>query len=259
MKPIPAQSSLLIKSSDSSMPSLPTVLSGPSAPYSKANRRAGSSCTLHRAYPWLLFVSTGIAATFCLMYISKPIIYAAQEEKSSYLDSPKRSLPAVDGVKSSIMPDQNSLPGDAEKISVTTNQAREALSQSQSTTSFEQTNMRIQHILTAETPSGDLARIDIDVPVLYQSRSLRWTPLEVAEARGLLARLADYQEKSSSLRAEGAALLASWNHLIDQSIPSSELRADSPTLPANQEDSADTPHSVGLDTAESIQIKATGK
>lgn len=136
---------------------------------------------------------------------------------------------------------------------------KSALSQSKSANAFEQTNLRIQHILTAEAPGGHLAKIDLDVPVLYQSRNLRWTAEEVAEARELLVRLANYQEKSRAMRAEGVALLDSWNHLVQRSIPDGELRADSPTLPANQEDAASTPRPVGLDTTESIQIKPAGK
>lgn len=259
MKPLPVQSPVLIKLSDSSMPSLPTALTSPSASYSNANRRASPACSLHKAYPWLLFASTGIAATFCLMYISKPVIYASQGEKSSFLESPEHKLSDVAVKKSAIMPDQNRLPGETGQVHGSGDHVREVLSQSQSATAFEQTNMRVQHILTAEAPGGHLARIDLDVPVLYQSRNLRWTPTEVAEARELLARLQDYQEKSLSLRSEGAALLESWNHLVEGSIPSAELRADSPTLPMNQQDAADSPRSVSLDTSESIQIKAAGK
>ena len=154
--------------------------------------------------------------------------------------------------KSSIMPDKDRLPG--EKTTGAT-----PLSASPSTTPFEQTNLRIQHILTAEAPGGHTSKIDLDVPVLYQSRNLRWTPAEVAEARELLIRLADYQEKSRALRLEGAELLDSWNRLIERSIPATDLRADSPTLPTNQQDAADAPRPAGLDTTELIQIQPAGK
>ena len=129
----------------------------------------------------------------------------------------------------------------------------------QAGTPFEQTNLRIQHILTAEAPGGHRAKIDIDVPVLYQSRNLRWTTTEVATARDLLIRLANYQERTRILRSEGVELLDSWNQLIEQSIPAADLRADSPTLPTNQQDAADSPRPALLDTAESIKIQPTGK
>ena len=124
---------------------------------------------------------------------------------------------------------------------------------------FEQTNLRVQHILTADTPDGHVANIDIDVPVLYQSRNLRWTPAEVAQARQLLIQLSDYQDKTRQLRAEGATLLASWNQLVEKSIPAGVVRADSPSLPSNQQDAADAPRPAGLDTNEAIRIQPTGK
>jgi hypothetical protein len=104
-----------------------------------------------------------------------------------------------------------------------------------------------------------LDRIVLDVPVLYRSRELRWTADEVAKARQLLVQLMDYQEKCRALRSEGTDLLSAWNKLIEQSLPATELRADSPSLPANQLDAADSPRPAGLISTESIQIRPTGK
>ena len=101
--------------------------------------------------------------------------------------------------------------------------------------------------------------MDLDVPVLYQSRNLRWTPTEVTHARELLARLMDYQEKSNRLRDEGSALLQAWNSLLDKSLPAADLRADSPSLPANQETATNPTRPASLITTESIQIKPAGK
>ena len=151
-----------------------------------------------------------------------------------------------------IMPDKDRLPGEMPTDSA-------SRPDSPTVTPFEHTNLRIQHILTAEAPGGHTSRIDLDVPVLYQSRNLRWTPAEVAKARELLIRLADYQEKSRTLRLEGMELLESWNHLIENSVPAADLRADSPTLPTNQQDAADTPRPAGLNTTELIQIQPAGK
>jgi hypothetical protein len=68
-----------------------------------------------------------------------------------------------------------------------------------------------------------------------------------------------YQEKSQQLRAEGVELLESWNHLIGNSIPATELRADSPSLPVNQQDAVDAARPAGLITTESIQITPPSK
>jgi hypothetical protein len=252
MKPLPAQTSHVIRAADSAMPSLPSALAPPAGPYSTSNRRA-STCPVQRVYPVLLFASTAVAAVFCLMYITKPFIQASQSPSPGLPAHPVLSKPTTPPAgQSGLMPGKNSLPGESPAAGSANLRA------GTSTAAFEQSNLRIQHILTAESPGGHLSRIDLDVPVLYQSRNLRWTPTEVAEARALLIRLADYQEKSRMLRLEGSELLDSWNRLIGQSIPAADLRADSPTLPANQQDAADAPRPAGLDTTELIQIQPTG-
>ena len=260
MKPLPAQNPDLVKPTDSAMPSLPSTMAAPAASYSKANRRA-AACPGQRAYPWLLFTSTAVSAAFCLMYITKPVILASQAGSPSVAENPVFPKAAAAG-KSTMMPAHDRLPGEksaAHPASATRDAGIPARPSPSPASAFEQTNLRIQHILTAEAPGGHLAKIDLDVPVLYRSRNLRWTAAEVAAARELLARLADYQEKSRTLRAEGAELLDSWNHLVGSSIPAGDLRADSPTLPTNQQDAADAPRPAGLDTTELIQIQPAGK
>ena len=94
--------------------------------------------------------------------------------------------------------------------------------------------MRVQHILTATSNDGHVSRIDLEVPVLYQSRQLRWSPSEVEEANELMLRLMDYQDRSRMLKSQGEQLLTDSNALIGKSIPASKLRADSPSIPDNQ-------------------------
>lgn len=264
MKPLPA-----LHATDGPLPDEPVLLppvplATPSGHFSTANRRAGN-CTAHRSYPWLLLASTATAALFCLMYITKPVISPSPIPTRVAAVSTDPATVQPEGVSrsASLLPSGERLPGEQDgatsNIKPTASDPRHALPSPPSATAFEETNLRIQHILTAEAPGGHLDRIDIDVPVLYHSRSLRWTSDEVAEARSLLVRLMDYQEKSRQLRSEGVELLNAWNHLISESIPATELRADSPTLPENQHDAADAPRSAGFMTTESIQIKASGK
>ncbi len=235
------------------MPSLPPALNTPPASFSTANRRASGGAG-QRVYPWLLCTSTILAAAFCLLYITKPVIMASQQTGAGYPDSPVTLGESAPVANVSLMPGKDRLPGEKPAAVTASN-----LPAPRSTNAFEQTNLRIQHILTAEAPGGHMARIDLDVPVLYQSRNLRWTPEEVAQARELMARLADYQEKTQTLRAEGAELLDAWNQLVERSIPAGQLRADSPTLPTNQQDAADAPRPAGLDTTELIKIQPAGK
>ena len=219
----------------------------------------------------MLTISTAIAGLFCFLYITKPVTITANAPAISMANPEKTNLtnpiavntPGISSSPAKLMPSAHRLPG--EQTSPTPlgkpipSNPHAALPALASAGPFEETNLRIQHILTAEAPGGHLDRIDIDVPVLYHSRTLRWTEQEVADARDLLVRLMDYQEKSLQLRSDGAALLDSWNRLIGASIPATELRADSPSLPANQQDAAVAPRPTGMSTTESIQIQSSGK
>jgi hypothetical protein len=258
MKPLPTESYPVRKESEKPASALSSVLPTAGAGYSNANRRVSSGCPLQKVYPWLLGTSTLVAAVFCVMYISKPVYVAApgpQAFAQANASGTSPDLPAPDAM---LLPDGGKLPGEVAVKPLPSDQLG-SISPAAGPGSFEETNLRVQHVLTAETPEGDLTRVLLDVPVLYQSRTLRWTESEVAKARELLARLADHQEKVRSLRDEGSGLLIEWNELVERSIPTNELRADSPTLPANQGDSADAPRPAGLDTTRSIKIQPTGK
>lgn len=260
MKPLPVQRGTDAMQPLATAPAIPGVRS---ASFSASNRRTTANPAF-RAYPWLLSLSTLMAAVFCLLYITKPVIIASPDGTS--VKPPVSALAATDKRPNDsplgLMPVNDRLPGDT---AATEGTAKETAEPSKSLppppvrSNLEETNLRIQHVLTAEAPGGHMDRIDIDVPVLYQSRNLRWTPGECDEARALMTRLMDYQDKSLQLRTEGAELLDAWNRLIGRSVPAGDLRADSPTLPANQQDNADAPRPAGLITTESIQLKSPGK
>ena len=266
MKPLPAQDPGVVEVTDSTIQSLASALASAAASYSTSNRRA-STTRVVRVYPWLLATSTLLAAVFCLMYITKPFIGSQQvvapvnppaNPANPAPSVPVKALAVTAAAQPGLMPSHDRLPGE-KATRETPRDAGIAARPTSAPVAFEQTNLRIQHILTAEAPGGHLARINLDVPVLYQSRNLRWTAAELAEARALLIRLGTYQEKTRLLRSEGAELLDSWNRLVERSIPAADLRADSPTLPANQQDAADSPRPAGLDTRELIQIQPAAK
>lgn len=264
--------------------------SSPQSATSHANL-SGTACPLYsRAYPWLLLLSTAMAAVFCFMYITKPefplaaplgvnplapagkpLVVPQKPALAQPLTPPDKSatVPAATVAEKSIppitsmLPNAERLPGDSHPP-VATNPPQDANphpAPPASTPSpvFEETNLHIQHVLTAATPGGDLSRIVLNVPVLYQSRNLGWTESEVAESRELLKRLATYQENSRALREEGSSILAAWNHLVELSIPTPVLRADSPSLPANQDHFNRSEQPPALDTTHSIQIQPADK
>jgi len=250
MKPIPSEEKA--KDSLRQIPGIP--LNTSPAPYSKANRRS-ASCSVQRVYPWLLFASTAIAATFCLAYITKPVILAnpspgisepGQKQVASSGNSKSAMLPGK------ILPDPDRLPGDSGFPSAEPAGSKQPAASLKS--DFEETNIRVQHVLDAESPNGEVDRIIVDIPVLYRSRNLRWTQQEAAEARQLLELLSIHQEKTRALRDEGAVLLDSWNRLMGSSIPTDALRADSPSLPANQFDPLSPDGSAAGETIETIKL-----
>jgi len=231
---------------------LPSLSLGDTIP---SNQRRSAN-PVRNVYPWLLLASTTIATVFCILYITKPVIEttAVMPAKVEIPTLPKPPALAVVDPKTAPATVSPSAPGETiHKESGPVSKVTTALPK------FEETNLGIQHVLTAQAPAGDLCRIVLDVPVLYQSRQLRWTEKDVEEARELLARLSNYQEKSIALRSEGIELLDQWNHLLNRSIPASELRADSPALPANQKNSPVLIVPAGLDTRESIQLKPSEK
>jgi hypothetical protein len=266
MKPLPAHRSAADKPEGEGIPSLPIVLP-PSSAYSAANRRSSSGSAAQRAYPWLLLFSTAVAALFCLLYITKPVIVPAPAMLAPLPRGQTIPLIAAPGVvasneaaKPDLMPSASALPGEEEAThKPLPGDLRSAMPAPPTVSAFEETNLRVQHVLTAEAPGGQIDRIVLDVPVLYQSRNLRWSAAEAGEARKLLIRLMDYQEKSRELRAEAMGLLDAWNRLIEKSIPAAELRADSPSLPANQQDTADAPRPSALISTDAIQIQPAGK
>lgn len=263
MNPLPAQRGVESPAPLPAPVSLPDLLASPSASYSTSKRRTHSN-SIPPIYPWLLAFSTLVAAVFCLLYITKPFIPGPAgglqpTPNNTALASTHKSVTTP----ADLLPNRDILPGEKKSVMAdpvtSQSSSRKKLPPPLLSANFEETNLRIQHVLTAEAPGGNLDRIDIDVPVLYQSRNMRWTTAETAEARQLLARLMSYQEKSLQLRAEGVELLESWNRLIGNSIPAAELRADSPSLPVNQEDAVDAARPAGLITTESIQITPPSK
>lgn len=208
----------------------------------KGNRRAGESPS-HWAQSLLLLTSTGLAAFFCYLYITKPVV-------EMYPGTSRATAPPTTAKAKAQDPPK---PEPAKTPST------QATAKAPIHAGLEETNIRIQHILTAETAGGRSDRIELTVPVLYRSRYMRWSDQEVDTARQLMERLVRYQEQSRALRAEGQDLLAAWNRLVGSSLPTEALRADSPSLPSNQKDANDAPRPSGWTSTELIRIQAPEK
>lgn len=208
---------------------------------------------MSKAYPWLLTVSLCLSGVLCWMYVTKPVIVHVSEDVSgaspARVDFSTHEVPPeaqVNAIKPSLLPSDESLPG-IKKLSrrQVPNQVASSEKGAQLTdprqllgggdgSGLEATNARVQHILSANNGAGELSKIVLNVPVLYQTRTMRWTAGDVAEARSLLNRLVGYESQLAKLRKEGQYLMAEWNRLMQATVPASSLRADSPSLPHNQ-------------------------
>ncbi len=99
---------------------------------------------------------------------------------------------------------------------------------------FEPTNLKVQQAVVVELSDGQLQKILLEIPVLYQSRELKMNPQRVSELRQLRDQVVNHHTKLRDLRSEGAMLLSAWNQFLKKTTPIPALRVDSVTLPSNQ-------------------------
>jgi len=254
MKPIPAPSNPEDNDVEQSPSSASNFIKSYSLKPNHGNRRS-TRTGIDQAYPWLLVASTAISVFFGIMYIEKDVIVSSSG--SDKADTAGKSAEtSTDGVDPSLLPSGDRLPGEAgagDNAGSTPTHIAPIHSR------YEETNLRVQHIMTATSANGSISRIDLEVPVLYQSRKLRWTPREVAQAEDLMVQLIEYQDKSRQLRSQGERLLNEWNVLIGQSIPATSLRADSPSIPDNQKGSMVVSDPAETTAQEASDIKPKDK
>ena len=189
------------------------------------------------------------------MYVTKPVIVASplglemenakpMVDKDARISPPNKIEPRKLGAD--LIPSDSALPGvsSTEGASATESSHLQSpraidprqLAAASDGSGWETTNSRVQHILSADTGNGDLTKIVLNVPVLYQTRTMRWTPADIEKARGVLTRLMVYEGNLAKIKKEGEALLLDWNQILEKTVPTKALRADSPSLPYNQGD-----------------------
>jgi len=209
----------------------------------------------NKACPVLLVISLCLSAVLCWMYVTKPVIVAASsDEKGSSVQevtppqkiakrSETKQAKQTKQAQSELLPSDNALPGvktssgaSSKKLSATAQKPIDPLTLTTpgNGTGWETTNARVQHILRADSGNGELSNIVLNVPVLYQTRTMRWTPADIANGRQILTRLMVYESNLAKVKQEGKVLLADWHRLLEKTVPSSALRADSPSIPYNR-------------------------
>ncbi|MDG0993714.1 MAG: hypothetical protein P8O22_03165 [Akkermansiaceae bacterium] len=230
---------------------------------------------LERGYPWLLAVSTLLSTVLCWLYVTKPVVideinvlpsarsdlnmntqlpHETSHKQIVGVTTPLRLVPSDSELPSARNRSSEAMPGapievDPRKLTM----AKRANSTRSVSNGWEKTNLKVQHILSADVGMTENEKIIINVPVLYQTRSMRWTPEQMVKARDVLERLMLYERDLSKLRKEGLDIMTSWNHIIRDTIPAGSLRADSPSLPYNHGDAKDPALLPG--SASAIQVE----
>lgn len=197
-----------------------------------------SSNEVTLTYKYLLTFSTLSAVFFCYLYVTKPVAVSptssvpiTETEADTHSDS-SSSPKSFDSLGA------NSLPGEGSANSPTIESPASVnssipLAENDSTkglVGFEETNDRVQHVLTAQNNNSS-ERIILEVPVIYRTRGLRFGPEQANEAQRVLRALKIYQTQIKKLHQDGKNIQSAWNSILMNSQPVEALRADSPSLP----------------------------
>jgi hypothetical protein len=96
---------------------------------------------------------------------------------------------------------------------------------------WEPTGITVSRVfLATDGVKGEVRKIPMNVPVLYESRLLALDKDKQRAVARLLDKLVAYRTRLAAVRKEGADLIAEWNQIISSSTPQDLLLSDSPTL-----------------------------
>jgi hypothetical protein len=99
------------------------------------------------------------------------------------------------------------------------------------TSLWEPTGITVSRVfLATDGVKGEVRKIPMNVPVLYESRLLALDKDKQRAVARLLDKLVAYRTRLAAVRKEGADLLAEWNQIVSSSTPQDLLLSDSPTL-----------------------------
>jgi hypothetical protein len=99
------------------------------------------------------------------------------------------------------------------------------------TSLWEPTGITVSRVfLATDGAKGEVRKIPMNVPVLYESRLMALDKDKQRAVARLLDKLVNYRTRLAAIRKEGSDLLAEWNQIISSSTPQDLLLSDSPTL-----------------------------
>ena len=129
---------------------------------------------------------------------------------------------------------------------------------------WEPTSITVSRLfLASDGDNGEVHKVPMSVPVLYESRLLALDKDKQRSLARLLEKLTSYRTRLAAITKEGADLLAEWNQIIRSSTPQDLLLSESPTLIEKGSNDA-TAHGENVPGFEpgkgvSIQVKSTAQ
>jgi hypothetical protein len=162
----------------------------------------------------------------------------------------RAELQTVETKAPKLLPDGNSLPDsshpNSQKQTLSKEPKPEAMKQDKGvdaqpdpekavhesdTSLWEPTGITVSRVfLATDGAKGEVRKIPMNVPVLYESRLMALDKDKQRAVARLLDKLVTYRTRLSAIRKEGADLLAEWNQIVSSSTPQDLLLSDSPTL-----------------------------
>lgn len=192
---------------------------------SEKNEQANS---LEKLYPGLLVASLLLAASFCFLYLTKPVV------EISAINSSKEPVVAIESetTKSEQLlpwPDEEPLLPSPVESSVLRSSPASLAEQ----VGNESTHLKMQQVLLVEGPEQLREKIEVEQKVGYPTRLLRWDQETIRRARLLKQEIARHLNDVRIVKENGKHLMTEWESLVLESMPTEVLRADSPSLPRN--------------------------
>jgi hypothetical protein len=132
------------------------------------------------------------------------------------------------------------------------------------TSIWEPTGITVSRLfLASDGANGEVHKVPMSVPVLYESRLLALDKDKQRAIARLLDKLMSYRTRLAAITKEGADLLAEWNQIIRSSTPQDLLLSESPTLVEKGSNDA-TAHGENVSGFEpgkgvSVQVKSTAQ
>ncbi len=226
--------------------------------------QSNSEITL--TYKYLLTFSTLSAVFFCWLYVTKPTVVSTTDadaqqntaEQPTDSDSTEKSEPVATqnsfaNLSNAGLPGETTHSESQPSNSAASKDSNIPLPTSDSTkdlVGFEETNDRVQHVITAQSNSSS-ERIILEVPVIYKTRGLRFGPEQANEAQRVLRALKIYQTQIKKLHQDGQNIQLAWDSLLMSAQPVEALRADSPSLPQK---SSSHPSMLSENSASTIKL-----